>query len=248
MTLSAIIPAANAPAANAALASFGPGQHFTVSGLTSAGLTHVGLHDWGTSPAYVAAVKGLPGVVWNESAGDPAARLRALFAGVTAQWPVDAIPLPASGMTVAGVIYSYNGGTELWLSISAFDRTTFPLAPATYPSLLRQRFWPGEVMVWKQPIDGFDSYQVMNPITGQPDRVTHSGKTWECLIANNVNTPGVANWREYVAAGYPAWLQPTGAGDAYPVGFRVTHLGQNWRNTSPANVFAPGVNGWVVEP
>lgn len=250
MGIVAIIPADNAPAANAALAAFGTGSHFTVSGLASSGLTHVGLHDWGTAPTYVAAVKALPGVVWNEGTGDPATRLRALFAGVTAQWPMEAPPLPASGLTVAGVIYSYvrtpGSQAELWLSISAFNRTTFPLVPETYPSLLRQRRWPGEVLPWKQPIDGFDSYHAVDVITGQPDRVTHNGKTWDCLIANNVSQPGVANWREFVASGFPAWLQPTGAGDAYPVGFRVTHLGQNWQNTSPANTFAPGVFGWVT--
>lgn len=245
MTLAAIIPAANAVAANAALASFGAVPHFAVSGLTSAGLTHVGMHDWGTRAAYVAAVKALPGVVWDEGTGDPATRLRALFAGVSAQWPMEAPPLPASGPTVAGRIYSYGAG-ELWLSINGINRTTFPLPPATYPSELRQRRWPGDVLPWKQPIDGFDSYHAVDVITGQPDRVTHSGKTWDCLIANNVSQPGIANWREVVTSGFPAWLQPTGAGDAYPVGFRVTHAGQNWQNTSPANTFAPGVFGWVV--
>jgi len=75
---------------------------------------------------------------------------------------------------------------------------------------------------------------------------THNGKTWDSLIANNTFTPGVANWREFVEDGFPAWLQPTGAGDAYPVGFRVSHLSQNWQNTSPANTFAPGVFGWTV--
>ena len=250
MGIVAILPAANLTAGNAALAPFGAGIHFSVSGVAATGLTFGALHDWGTNAAYVAAIKALPGVVWNEGTGDPAVRLRALFAGVTTQWTADAPRLPSSGMTIAGRIYSYpaavEGPDELWLSISAFNRTTFPLPPATYPSLLRQRRWPGDVLPWKQPIDGFDSYHAVDVITGQPDRVTHNGKTWDSLIANNVSQPGVANWREVVTSGYPAWLQPTGAGDAYPVGFRVTHLGQNWQNTSPANTFAPGVFGWVV--
>lgn len=197
MTLAAIIPAANAQAANAALAAFGAGQHFTVSGLSSAGLTHVGLHDWGTRPAYVAAIKALPGVAWDESAGDPATRLRALFTAASAQWAVDASPLPSSGMTVAGRLYTFNT-TELWLSISAFNRTTFPLAPATYPSLLRQRYWPGDIPPWKQPIDGFDAFKLLNPISGQPDRCTHNGQTWQVTQAdgagNNVWEPGVFGW------------------------------------------------------
>lgn len=208
MTIAAIIPAANAQAANAALASFGAGQHFTVSGLSSAGLTHVGLHDWGTRPAYVAAIKALPGVVWDEGAGDPAARLRALFTAASAQWPVDATPLPSSGLTVAGRLYTYtrapNTPPELWLSISAFNRTTFPLAPETYPSLLRQRFWPGDTPPWKQPIDGFDAFKLLNPISGQPDRCIHLGQRWRVTQAdgagNNVWEPGVFGWTSEGAA------------------------------------------------
>jgi hypothetical protein len=46
--------------------------------------------------------------------------------------------------------------------------------------------------------------------------------------------------------GYPAWVQPLGAFDAYPLGAEVSHNGQNWRSTVAANVWAPGVFGWVV--
>lgn len=42
----------------------------------------------------------------------------------------------------------------------------------------------------------------------------------------------------------PEWSQPTGAHDAYPVGFRVTHNAQIWESTTPANVWEPGVFGW----
>jgi hypothetical protein len=45
--------------------------------------------------------------------------------------------------------------------------------------------------------------------------------------------------------GLPAWVQPTGAHDAYPVGAEVMHNGKAWRNTHPANAFEPGVFGWV---
>lgn len=202
MTLAAIIPAANAAAANVALAAFGPAPHFTVSGINSSGLAYVGLHDWGYRTAYCTAIKALPGVIFDESAGDPATRMRALFTGAGAQWPMEAPALPSSGLTVAGRIYSYirtpGAPGELWLSISAFNRTTFPLAPETYPSLLRQRFWPGEVTAWKQPTDGFDAYKLVDPITLQPDRVSHLGQTWRVTQAdgagNNVWEPGVFGW------------------------------------------------------
>lgn len=46
-----------------------------------------------------------------------------------------------------------------------------------------------------------------------------------------------------------AWVQPTGAHDAYPVGAQVTHGGKTWENLTPFNVWEPGVSGWreVVE-
>jgi hypothetical protein len=47
--------------------------------------------------------------------------------------------------------------------------------------------------------------------------------------------------------GYPAWVQPTGGHDAYPLGARVSYNGNNWENTgSPANVWQPGVYGWII--
>jgi hypothetical protein len=85
-----------------------------------------------------------------------------------------------------------------------------------------------------------------NPIMTGDQRV-YDGKTWESLIDYNVWAPPVG-WREVVAEGYPAWVQPTGAHDAYPLGFRVTHNAQNWESTINANVWAPGVYGWVVIP
>lgn len=43
----------------------------------------------------------------------------------------------------------------------------------------------------------------------------------------------------------PAWVQPTGAQDAYPLGAQVTHNGVVWESTVAANVWEPGVYGWV---
>lgn len=42
---------------------------------------------------------------------------------------------------------------------------------------------------------------------------------------------------------WPAWVQPTGAHDAYPAGWIVEHEGALWRSTKPANVWAPGTAG-----
>lgn len=41
-----------------------------------------------------------------------------------------------------------------------------------------------------------------------------------------------------------AWVQPTGAHDAYPLDWIVTHNGAEWASLIPANVWEPGVSGW----
>ena len=76
-------------------------------------------------------------------------------------------------------------------------------------------------------------------------KVTHDGKTWVSLTAANVWVPGVSGWREVVEeGGVPAWVQPTGAHDAYMKGDRVSHNGGTWTSTVAANVWEPGVYGW----
>ena len=39
---------------------------------------------------------------------------------------------------------------------------------------------------------------------------------------------------------YPAWVQPTGAVDAYPMGARVSHNGVRWVSLISANTTIPG--------
>jgi hypothetical protein len=41
-----------------------------------------------------------------------------------------------------------------------------------------------------------------------------------------------------------AWRQPTGAHDAYPLGFSVIHNEKTWESLTPSNVWEPGVSGW----
>ena len=48
-----------------------------------------------------------------------------------------------------------------------------------------------------------------------------------------------------VDPGYPAWVQPQGAHDAYRQGDRVSHNGAGWISTLDANVWEPGVEGWT---
>ena len=41
-----------------------------------------------------------------------------------------------------------------------------------------------------------------------------------------------------------AWVQPTGAHDAYPKESEVTHAGKTWVSLTPFNVWIPGESGW----
>lgn len=44
---------------------------------------------------------------------------------------------------------------------------------------------------------------------------------------------------------YPAWVQPTGAHDAYAQGAKVSHNGKKWTSDVTNNVWEPGVYGWT---
>lgn len=86
---------------------------------------------------------------------------------------------------------------------------------------------------WRQPTGSHDAY----PLDWI---VTHSDKTWRSLLAGNVWEPGVSGWAEEVPEGsYPAWVQPTGAHDAYALGAEVTHNGSYWRSDVDANTWEP---------
>jgi len=90
---------------------------------------------------------------------------------------------------------------------------------------------------WRQPTGVLEAYL-------QGALVTHDGKTWESLIAMNVWEPGVSGWREVTEDGAPpAWVQPSGAHDAYDEGAQVTHDGKGWVSTTEGNVWEPGNYG-----
>ena len=94
---------------------------------------------------------------------------------------------------------------------------------------------------WTQPTGALDAYP-------EGATVTHSGKTWVSTTPANTWEPGVSGWREAAEEGAPppAWVQPTGAHDAYPDGDRVTFEGQVWESLIPGNVWSPSANpsGW----
>jgi len=198
MSLCAIIPVASMQAANDALeqAGYGP-RNFSVPLYNATGAAFGGLHAW-DDPTFIAAVKAVAGVVWEESSGEPMPRFQALAESQGTKWGATAPPLPSAGMVTAGELY--RDGELLWYVIQSFDRTTFNAPPETYPALIRNLREPYQVLPWKQPLDQFDAYKLLNPFTNQNDECTHNGKKWYVTEAdgagNNTWEPGVFGWSE----------------------------------------------------
>jgi hypothetical protein len=199
MSMVAIIPVANLLAANATLeeAGFGP-NNFSVAAYAGPGATHAALHSWDDA-AFETAVQAISGVVVDIGSGDPVTRTQALIAAQGAQWGDHALALPTSGNALANTLYRYTDDT-LWWCIQTFSRTTYNAYPSTYPALIRQVRPPNSVLPWKQPIDAYDAYKLVNPFTGQPDRCTYNGHEWYVSQAdgsgNNVWEPGVFGWTQ----------------------------------------------------
>jgi hypothetical protein len=203
MSMVAIIPIANILLANDLLnntaqvvgkKSFGP-NNFSVPAYTGAATTHGALHSW-SDPEFEAAVKAIPNVVWEISDGDPVTRTQALIAAQGAKWGAQAPQLPSTGNVTAGSLYQFD--SKLWSVIQTFNRTTYSAHPSTYPALIRRVHVPGELEPWKQPLDQYDAYKLVNPFNGKPDQCTYGGFTWKVTQAdgsgNNVWEPGVFGW------------------------------------------------------
>lgn len=193
----AILPVANMITANTALddAGFGP-NNFSVPAYVGPAVSFGALHSWHDA-AFEAAVQAIPNVTVDIGTGDSVTRTQALIASKSAKWGAQAPELPSTGIVTAGNLYRY-GENELWSVIQTFSRTTYGAAPATYPSLIRKVHQPGVVEAWKQPIDQYDAYKLVNPFNGLPDQCTHNGFTWKVTGAdgsgNNVWEPNVYGW------------------------------------------------------
>ena len=259
----AIIPIASMAAANTTLetAGFGP-RNFSVPAYTGAAVTHGALHSWHI-PAFEAAVQAIAGAVVEIGEGDPITRTQALIQAQGAKWGAQAPALPSSGTVTAGSLYRFED--LLWSVIQTFSRTTYSAHPSTYPALIRRIAEPGVICEWWQPLDQFDAPKLVNPFTGKPDQRTHAGKVWVVTQAdgsgNNTWQPGVFGWAEVVngevqpepvpeTPTYPAFVQPTGAHDAYKIGDRVSFNGSNYESKINGNVWSPTAYpaGWQLIP
>lgn len=82
------------------------------------------------------------------------------------------------------------------------------------------------------------------------DRVQHEGTLYKCVQGHTSQadwTPPAtpALWTAVSIDEYPAWVQPTGAHDAYRKGDKVTHSGKHWTSDVDNNTWEPGVYGWT---
>ena len=82
------------------------------------------------------------------------------------------------------------------------------------------------------------------------DRVQYEGTLYKCVQGHTSQadwTPPMtpALWTAVSLDEYPAWVQPTGAHDAYSKGDKVTHSGKRWTSDVDNNTWEPGVYGWT---
>lgn len=119
--------------------------------------------------------------------------------------------------------------------------------------------------LWAQPSGAHDAYN-------QGDIVNYNGTLYQSTINGNVWSPDVypAGWTVYAATTepeepepkpepepdpepeepptYPAWVQPTGAHDAYNTGDIVNYNGTLYKSVIDGNVWSPDAypQGWEV--
>ena len=82
------------------------------------------------------------------------------------------------------------------------------------------------------------------------DRLQYEGTLYKCVQGHTSQadwTPPAtpALWTAVSIDEYPAWVQPTGAHDAYSKGDKVTHSGKRWTSDVDNNTWEPGVYGWT---
>lgn len=136
-----------------------------------------------------------------------------------------------------------------WMPLAEFDA---PVSGDIFSPVCPIRFapaWDAERYATQQQDPDTGTWSWLYSTQGLA--VHHAGVHWLNTVSTgmpNVWPPGVAGWRAYEAdgEGRAIWVQPTGAHDAYPVGFGpVAHAGRLWVSTTPANVWEPGVFGWT---
>lgn len=80
-------------------------------------------------------------------------------------------------------------------------------------------------------------------------RIRYGETLYRCVQAHTSQdawTPDItpALWVVVSLDEFPEWVQPTGAQDAYRIGYKVSHNDKHWESTIDYNTYEPGVYGW----
>lgn len=99
--------------------------------------------------------------------------------------------------------------------------------------------------LWADLLAEFGRRQTMASAPGEIQRITEG-----YLDARDGTQPEPTQEALADVSAWPAWVQPTGAHDAYTLGRIVAHGGRLWRSEHAANVWEPGSHSaeglWVA--
>lgn len=114
-----------------------------------------------------------------------------------------------------------------------------------------QRYVPDDIAfaqprVLFEPWSGEGVAYVLNDVRMYGDQI------YRCIAAHTSQTDwtpdaAVSLWVRIADPNeeWPAWVQPTGAHDAYASGAKVSHNDKHWASDMDANTYEPGVYGWT---
>ena len=100
-------------------------------------------------------------------------------------------------------------------------------------------------------LDAVELYPIwkINTAYTAGDRYRHEGVLYRCIQSHTSQadwTPDKtpALWTVVSLDEWPAWVQPTGAQDAYALNAKVSHKDAHWTSDYDNNTWEPGVFGW----
>lgn len=86
-------------------------------------------------------------------------------------------------------------------------------------------------------------------------RVQYNSLLYKCLQTHNsqptwspTDAPSLWVRIDDPSEEWPEWRAPTGAHDAYSLGYKVSHNGKHWISNVDNNVWEPGEYGWTEQP
>ena len=100
-------------------------------------------------------------------------------------------------------------------------------------------------------LDAVELYPIwqINTAYTAGDRYRHEGVLYRCIQSHTSQedwTPDKtpALWTVVSLDEWPAWVQPTGAQDAYALNAKVSHKDAHWTSDYDNNTWEPSVFGW----